>query len=352
MVKDWFGRQMLSGRRLFFLSCLSICVAGTVAARADEKRVVRDMTGAEATVPAHPERIADLWFAHNEVLAMLGAADRIVVTADRPSGQPWLFRLNPALSKARFVMPGSASPEALLADGVDLVFVSAGLTQAGPLRAAGLSVLDMTFQDVQGLLKSVALTADVLNDPVARERAAEYRSELEAELDYFRKTLSSLKEDQKPRVLHVMSLSPLMIDGADTIIDQWIRYAGGRNAAASVSGGKKPVTMEQIQAWDPDVIIVQGGLPLPRPETAPAGWGGLRAVRQGRVLVNPAGAFPWDRYGSEFLLQLRWAGMQLHPDLFGHYDLKGEMKAFYRTYFGSDVSDEDISRILAGQPPA
>ncbi|WP_242011255.1 ABC transporter substrate-binding protein [Acetobacter fallax] len=341
-------------RRLFCISGLVTCVVGSGLARADEtadKRIVRDMTGASVAVPAHPQRIADLWFAHNEVLAMLGAADRIVVTVDRPANQPWLFRLNPQLSKARAVMPGTASAEALLADSVDLVFVSAGLTRAGSLREAGFPVLDMTFQDVGGLLRSVALTADVLNDSVARDRAASYKARLEADLEYFQKSLSSVSEDKKPRVLHVMSLSPLLVDGGETIIDQWIRYAGGRNAAGSLHGVKRPVTMEQIQVWDPDVIIIQGGVAVPNQGNAPAGWDALRAVREERVFANPVGVFPWDRYGSEFLLQLRWAGALLQPDLFGGYDLKGGMKVFYQTYFGRDVSDDEIGRMLAGQPP-
>ncbi|GBR02198.1 Fe3+ transporter ferrichrome-binding periplasmic protein [Acetobacter oeni LMG 21952] len=312
---------------------------------------MQDMTGAAVVVPAHPHRIADLWFAHNEVLAMLGATDRIAVTVDRPMNQPWLFRLNPQLSRARQVMPGSASAEGLLADGVDLVFVSGGLTQADPLRVAGLPVLDMTFQDVGGLLRSVALTADVLNDPVARGRASSYTAELEEEISYFRKKLIAVDESRKPRVLHVMSLSPLLVDGAGTIIDQWIRYAGGRNAAGGVSGVKKPVTMEQIQVWDPDIIIVQGGLAVPERGNAPAGWDELRAVKQGRVFANPVGVFPWDRYGSEFLLQLRWVGALLHPDIFGDYDLKSGMKVFYRTYFDHEVSDDEIGRMLAGQSP-
>lgn len=310
------------------------------------------MSGETVQAPEHPQHIADLWFAHNEILALLGAADRIAVTVDSPANQPWLFRLEPALKKARYVTPGAASPEGLLADRADLVFVASSLTQAGPLRQAGLPVLDMNFQDVDGLLRCIALTADALNDPVARARADQYRRELSALISEISSRISALSEVQKPRVLHIMSFSPLRVDGGDTMIDQWIRIAGGRNAAASLSGGKKPVTPEQIQAWDPDVIIVQGGVPVPAGDGGFAGWSTLRAVKERRVYANPAGVFPWDRYGAEFLLQIWWAASTLHPDLFSAESLKPRMKDFYRTYFDHALSDEEAALILAGKPPA
>ena len=44
--------------------------------------------GAAPAVPA-PGRIADLWFAHNELLVMLGATASIAVTVERSSTAPW-----------------------------------------------------------------------------------------------------------------------------------------------------------------------------------------------------------------------------------------------------------------------
>ncbi|NHO52520.1 ABC transporter substrate-binding protein [Acetobacter estunensis] len=348
-------RSVLSEVLRLVLSVATVAVMAMPSAYAEtEQRTVHDMTGAAVAVPVAPRRIADLWFAHNEVLAMLGAADRIVVTVDRPQQQPWLFYLVPELAKARHVSPGGIDPESLLADRVDLAFVSSGLTQASGLRQASLPVLDMTFQDVGGLLRSLTLTADALNDPIARERAARYRRELDEELARIEKIIGNVSEDRKPRVLHLTSIAPLQVDGAHTIVDQWIHSAGGRNAAASVSGVKRPVTAEQIAAWDPDIIIVQGGVALPGHDAngdVPTGWDSFRAVKSGHVFANPVGMFPWDRYGTEFLLQVRWAAGVLHPDLFASSDLKDAMKRFYHDYISRDLSDADLDRMLSGRGP-
>lgn len=313
---------------------------------------LKDMADTTVTVPVTPKHIADLWFAHNEVMAMLGAADRVAVTVDRPTNQPWLFRLAPALSGALAVEPGAADPEALLARNVDVALVSSGLTQASPLRQAGLPVMVMSFKTIAGLRKSIALTADLLGDATARQRASQYETLLQAELTALDAKLKPLPAAKRPRVLHLARVFPLMVDGRGSIIDSWITTAGGRNVAAGVKGPHRPVTMEQIMAWDPDVIIVQGGDHHLEQGHVPAGWAGLRAVREQRVYANPEGAFPWDRYGSEFLLQIRWAAGILHPDLFDQRDLIPEMKTFYRIFFDHDLTDAEADLMLHGLPPA
>ncbi|MDT8870938.1 hypothetical protein RAA17_06790 [Komagataeibacter rhaeticus] len=40
-------------------------------------RDVTDMAGTTQPMPDHPARIADLWFAHNELVLMLGARARL-----------------------------------------------------------------------------------------------------------------------------------------------------------------------------------------------------------------------------------------------------------------------------------
>jgi iron complex transport system substrate-binding protein len=56
--------------------------------------------------------------------------------------------------------------------------------------------------------------------------------------------------EQRPSVLHVYSLNPLVVDGTGNIIDAWINAAGGRNAA-QIPGRTRPVSIEQVQKWNP-----------------------------------------------------------------------------------------------------
>lgn len=48
--------------------------------KSGETRIVTDSAGRQVAVPIKVERVADTWMGHNEVLAMLGADDRLVAT--------------------------------------------------------------------------------------------------------------------------------------------------------------------------------------------------------------------------------------------------------------------------------
>jgi iron complex transport system substrate-binding protein len=148
-----------------------------------------------------------------------------------------------------------------------------------------------------------------------------------------------------------MSLHPLKIDGAGTIIDEWIKVAGGRNAAAAITGVQKQVSIEQILVWDPDVIIIAGNAGPFDPGRDGGLWRALKAVKTGRVARNPEGVFPWDRFGSEYLLQISWAAALLHPELFPHEDIAARTTAFYRDFLNYRLTPDETARILAARPP-
>ncbi|MFW7266517.1 ABC transporter substrate-binding protein [Gluconacetobacter sp. Hr-1-5] len=311
-------------------------------------RTVVDMAGQSVTVPDRPARIADLWFAHNAVTIMLGAAARIAVTNDLPTTRPWMYRVAPELHRAAGVVGVVPNVETLRHAGVDVAFVSSGSPALEPMRRIGLPVVQAGFTDEASLRQAVALTAEVLGDPRAHEVAGRYVKMLDATRDRAAAAVADIPQSRRPRVLHIQSLVPLKIDGTHTIIDEWITRAGGRNAA-DISGNMHPVSVEQIAAWDPDIIILggdAGGFDL-----SAAQWTGLRAVRGGRVYRNPAGVFPWDRYGVEFPLQLLWTAQILYPDRFAKLDMASETIRFYHDFFGYDLPASDAARILAAKGP-
>ena len=103
-----------------------------------------------AAVPAWAAplpRIADLWYAHNASLILLGAADRIAVTVDSPTQQPWMYRVAPALRHATVVKAEPANAETLLAAGVALAFV-ARPAEAERLTRLGVAAKAFPFTDV------------------------------------------------------------------------------------------------------------------------------------------------------------------------------------------------------------
>ena len=116
----------------------------------------------------------------------------------------------------------------------------------------------------------------------------------------------------------------------------------------TVVSNARPVSMEQIAAWNPDVIIV-GTAPNEASRRAILSdprWSQIKAVKTGRVFVNPSGVYLWDRHSAEAALQVLWAAKTLHPNRFPDLDLRKETKAFYAKFFNHPLTDAEYDAIM------
>lgn len=305
--------------------------------------------GAAGAAP--PARVADAWFAHNAVLLMLGGADRLVATVAKPKGFPWMYRVAPAFHRALPIDGATMNAEELLRLRTDVVFLTPSDPSAPALRNAGLRVVPVSFTDFASMLDCVDLSARTLDTPFALRRAGEYRAYLQQTLAEAARANAAIPAALRPRVLHVASVNPLKIDGDRTIVDEWIKAAGGRNAAAGLHGNLQVVSIEQVLAWNPDVIILSANAGELAASPQAALWNGLGAVKRGAVHRNPAGVFPWDRYGPEVALQVRWAAGILQPARRADAVLLEQTRTFYARFFSYPLSTAEAQRIVAGLPP-
>lgn len=312
---------------------------------------VVDDAGQTVETPAKVLRVADAWYAHHVLLMTLGAGSSIVETVNHERSRPWMFLVQPSLKQATSVDGTAFNAESLLADKVDLVFVSTGDRNATAYRQVGLPVVSVGFNTLDGLAHSMTMTAQAMASSSALKRADDYNAYLAEKRDHLAKVLVSLKEEQRPRVLHIASLNPLKVDGDGTLIDEWIKVAGGRNAATGLKGNLQVVSAEQLLQWQPDVIILAADAGDIEQSPARPLLENLNAVRDHRVLRNPAGVFPWDRYGTEMALQIDWAAQQLHPELFKGVNMADETMDFYRKFFDYPLGQEQAKRMLAGLGP-
>jgi iron complex transport system substrate-binding protein len=209
----------------------------------------------------------------------------------------------------------------------------------------------MPNRSLAELKTTVRMTGEVLGESESRI-AAEYLRYFDDNIRRVTRVTSKLGALERPKVLHTASAGVLTVDGRQSVIDDWINIAGGINAADVVGVGR-PVTMEQVAAWNPDVIIVgtapnqqnrQSILDDPR-------WRQIKAVKDGRVFVNPSGVYLWDRHSAEAALQVLWAAKTLHPAEFADLDVDQETRKFYEKYFHHALSDAELNSILQATPP-
>lgn len=168
---------------------------------------------------------------------------------------------------------------------------------------------------------------------------------------------AGIPEEERPVVFNAYESSHLVTLGGDTFLDERIRIAGCRNAAASVRtlgkreglhSGLAEVSMEQVLAWNPDILVVNSGSPEEL-ERDPA-WRTVKAVKEKRVYKQPAGIFIWNRPTAESaVLHPLWLAMLAHPDRFSDLDIRAEVRRFYHEVFEYDLTEQQVDRILSGE---
>jgi iron complex transport system substrate-binding protein len=336
---------------------IGILTAWTPAPAADPgTRQLTDAAGRLVTIPIRVTRVADAWHANNGVILMLGGADKIVATTAQAQNQPWFRRLYPRIEQvpAAFNAAGEANMEALIGVRPDVILMAYDGTMprwSGAVSAYHVPIVMMPNRSLAELKTTVRMTGEVLGESESRI-AAEYLRYFDDNIRRVTLVTSKLGPLERPKVLHTSSAGVLTVDGRGSVIDDWITIAGGINAADVVGVGR-PVTMEQVAAWNPDVIIVgtapnqqnrQSILDDPR-------WRQIKAVKDGRVFVNPSGVYLWDRHSAEAALQVLWAAKTLHPAEFTDLDVGQETRKFYEHYFHHALSDDELNSILHATPP-
>ena len=150
----------------------------------DGTKVIKDVDGTEVTIPVKAERIANTWHANNQVTLALGGADKLVATTHYVSTIPWFKQVYPNISQIPTPVSenNDLNMEELLKTRPDVVLVSTE-KQAEQVRQAGLSAVRVGFKDLQGLMRTVNLTAEVLGTEGAYKRAQQYNSYMQGNIN-------------------------------------------------------------------------------------------------------------------------------------------------------------------------
>lgn len=318
------------------------------AIQASQPHTVTDMDGQQVKLPPKVNRVADLWHANNEVVLLLGGKKKLVATTPMIKKTPWFKTVDSQITKVKSPFAGQEiQVEELLKTKPDVV-IAADPAQIKTAKEAKLPVVNAMFQDFAGLRKSIKLTAQVLGGN-APQVAKQYLKTLDYNIQLVKHNLQ--KVQSRPTVLHIVGPTDLTkVDGTKTIVDEWIKLAGGKNAIQK-SGNMISVTSEELVKANPSVIIIgQTSTKHARQLlTKDARFKNLKAVKNHRVYGNPQGAFPWDRYSGEEALQILWAAKLLHPKQMQKVDLTEETQNFYQKYYHYHLSNQQAHAILAGE---
>lgn len=338
-------------RRTVALGLLAAAVALPVLART---RLLTDSAGRQVSVP---DRIARVF----------------------PAGPPaaiWLYTLAPQTllgwpranraEELEFLLPGvgdrpelgrltgrgnTANLETVLALKPDLI------VDTGSVRNTFIELADrvqsqtgIPYALVDGRLEAVPAGYRLLGELLGvQARADELARYAAATLDTVKERVARVPRSAHPRVFYARGPLGLETGLSGSINVEMFSAMGVGLVTDGAQGGLATVAMEQVLAWDPEVIITIDQSFAAGVASMPL-WRGVSAVRQGRVHLSPKLPFGWVDFPPSVnrIPGLWWLGSKLFPDRFPE-DVADVARDFYRRFYQVDLSSSQLQRLLAGR---
>ncbi len=274
MVRTRVGLQYLLilflGAWLFSWSALPGAAAVTVT----------DAYGRQVAIEASPRRVVSLVPGITEMLTALGLADRLqgITLYDRWRGE----------GQGPAVMGGFFAPnlEAINQAQPDILFVAdIQKVVLDRYRNSGIPVLHLQAHRVEDIFRNLRLLGEIFQQVPAAEALVRRMQE---KLQLIDQKLAKIPADRRLRVVRLMSDRAVMVPGDDSFQIDFIRRAGGIPPEWGKSGAVIPVSPENWQKFNPQVVYGCGpGLPTFGKLLQQPGWSQVEAVRQGRLLNFP-----------------------------------------------------------------
>ncbi|PWR72538.1 ABC transporter substrate-binding protein [Methanospirillum lacunae] len=320
-------------------------------------RNITDMSGTVVQIPACPQKVALFSGPIAQIPYILGVSDRIAATTPGMKQSLLLQEIDPSLLNLTDVRgaTGEVDYEILTITGVDMVLCP---PLDGQLIKKRAKIPVVVIKNTQGdsfkqIVDQVKFIGLVFNQT---DKAEQYETFIHRINDFVSTRVASIPDDTRLKVFCGYDTSHMMTYGNDTFLQERLNVAGCKNAAIlespnntveKITPSQSEVTMEQILAWNPDVIIIDSG--SPDEIYSDKRWAPINAVRNHRVYVQPQGIFKWSRPNAESaVFYSMWLAKTVYPDRFSDVNLSDILREYFKEFFNYSLNDLQIEKILRG----
>lgn len=327
------------------------------------ERTFTDQIGREVKVPDKVDRIVVLQHQTLNLLVQMNATDKIVGVMSNWKQQLGsnYARLAPELvSKASLGDLTHVDAEKLVALHPQVVFVTNYAPQEMIDKISSLGIpavaislrhddegeknkLNPTMADeeqayVKGLYEGIMLIGNIINKP---EEAKALIKATENGRNIVSERLQNLPEEKRIRAY--MANPELTTYGSGKYTGLMMKHAGAVNVAASAIKGFKQVSMEQVIAWNPQVIFVQNRYPgVVNEIRSNPQWQVIDAVKNHRVYLMPEYAKAWGYPMPEAMgIGELWMAKKLYPEKFNDVDMHKIANDWYRKFYRTNYQGEE-----------
>jgi iron complex transport system substrate-binding protein len=321
-------------------------------------RTITDMYGTELTVPAEIKRVIATGPVETQLIYILAPEKLAGMNMVWNGSPPYIADKYKDISNIGNASSGSFNYEAAIAVKPDIVLegktknIGTDREKFGSIPVVGVNAGDDLLTMYENEIKYVA---DLLGVPERGEKLLAYYYEA---MKYTEGIVFNLTDAEKVRVYYAEGSDGLQTDAQGSWHTNLLTYCGGINVAiveVSNTSQAVQVSLEQVYAWntgDPiDMIIIgrSSQAATYKAILASADWQLLNCVKLRKVFVRPDNPTSWfdgpPGYGQ--ILGMYWLVDLLYPDKTTGLDLKAKVKEFYSDFLYYDLTDAEVTALLA-----
>ena len=325
-----------------------------------ETREITDMAGRKVTVPA-AENIESVFSA-----GPVAAIFLYMVAPDKLLG--WNYELNDVeksiiLDKYQdlpnFGMGDAVNYEAVIAANPTIAINSGKINDAmvsdcdALSESLGIPVVAVD-NELNNSAEAFRFMGELLGVEDHAEELAQYAEQVFTDIN----ALSDIPEEKKVSVYFGNGEDSLETAPRGSQHAQILDAINAVNVADLElgDGSRVQISAEQLLAWDPDVIVVNGEPKADKSGSSAAedilsnpDYASLKAVQDQKVYGTPNAPFSWvDRpAGPNRLIGMRWFSALIYPEYI-KCDINEEIHKFFNLFYHVDLSDEQLENVLKG----
>lgn len=251
------------------------------------------------------------------------------------------------------------NPEAIMAEGIQVIF---SITTSTPGDGDASDADDLQNQTgipvvvLDGSFDQTAHCYERLGEILGmQDEAQEMADYCTRVADEVAADVATIPEDERVSVYYAEGPEGLQTEPSNSTHALVFELAGAKNVAEGVEAqggsGKTAVSLEQVLAWNPEVIIAwddqryEGGADeLIRTDP---NWSTIQAVQDGRVYTMCQTPFSWlDRPPAvNRFIGLQWLTNLLYPEAYD-IDIVETTKEFYSLFYHRDLTDDQVKELL------
>lgn len=236
---------------------------------------------------------------------------------------------------------GDAGVEQIAAAKPDVVLLKSSAVRLGDvLSRLGIRIVYLDFETTANNERDLAVLGQLLGEPDRAQRLISYYGDVLAGV---RSQTASIPGAGRPRTLLLQysergGVIAFSVPGPEWIQTELVELAGGIPVwkDAAQRSGWTVVNLEQIAAWDPDIVLVvnyaASATQAVADIMADTKWQALRAARENKVFAFPGDFYSWDQPDTRWGLGFLWLATRIHPQLFQQTNLPLEIARFYALY--------------------